>query len=137
MRAELTIEIARTPAEVFAYLTDVSNLPAWQSGVKAAELQDGRIVETRSFLGRELQTSLEIVEREEPRVFTLRALNSPVPFTVRHELAAAGEGVTQLTVVAEGEVPGFASGIVAQRAKRQFSKDFARLKEILESPSTT
>ncbi|MGH3009937.1 MAG: SRPBCC family protein [Gaiellaceae bacterium] len=134
MRAELTIEIARRPEEVFAYLTDVSNLPAWQSGVKAAELRDGRIEETRSFLGRELHTALEIVEQEAPRLFTLRALNSPVPFTVRHELAAAADGDgTRLTVVAEGEVPGFASGLVAQRAKRQFSKDFARLKQILET----
>ena len=131
MRAELTIEIARTPDEVFAYLTDVANLPAWQSGVKGAELRDGRIEETRSFLGRELHTTLEIVEREAPRVFTLKALDSPVPFTVRHELAAA-DGGTRLTVVAEGDVPGFASGLVAQRAKRQFSKDFAALKAILE-----
>ena len=128
----MTVEIARTPEEVFDYLVDVSNLPAWQSGVKGAELQDGRVVETRSFLGRELQTTLEIVEQEKPRLFTLKALNSPVPFTVRHELEpAAGDG-TRLTVVAEGEVPGFASGLVAQRAKRQFSKDFARLREILE-----
>lgn len=134
MQAELTIEIARTPEDVFAYLTDVANLPAWQSGVKSAELRDGRIDETRSFLGRELHTTLEILEQEEPRLFTLKALNSPVPFTVRHELEPADGGGTRLRVVAEGEVPGFASGLVAQRAKRQFSKDFARLKEILESP---
>ncbi|HZS30370.1 MAG TPA: SRPBCC family protein [Gaiellaceae bacterium] len=131
MQAELTIEIARTPEEVFAYLTDVANLPAWQSGVKSAELRDGRIEETRSFLGRELHTTLEIVESEPPRLFVLKALDSPVPFTVRHELEPAGEG-TRLTVVAEGDVPGFASGLVAQRAKRQFSKDFAALKREIE-----
>ncbi|HLX31270.1 MAG TPA: SRPBCC family protein [Gaiellaceae bacterium] len=133
MHAELTIEIARTPEDVFAYLTDVANLPEWQSGVKGAELRDGRIVETRSFLGREMRTTLEIVERDEPKVFTLEALDSPVPFAVRHELEPA-EGGTRLRVVADGEVPGFASGLVAQRARKQFSKDFARLKEILESP---
>ncbi len=133
MRAELTIEIARTPEEVFAYLTDIANLPEWQSGVNGAELRDGEIVETRSFLGREMETTLEILANEPPRLFTLKALDSPVPFTVRHELAAALGGGTRLTVVADGEVPGFASGLVAQRAKRQFSKDFARLKEILET----
>lgn len=132
MRAELTVEIARTPEEVYAYLTDVANLPEWQSGVKAAELAGDRIVETRSFLGRELQTTLEILAEEPPRLFTLQALNAPMPFTVRHELAGANGGGTRLTVVAEGDMPGFASGLVAQRAKRQFSKDFARLKQILE-----
>jgi len=131
LRAELTIEIARTPEEVFAYLSDVSNLPEWQSGVRAAEQIGDRIEETRSFLGRELHTTLAIIANAPPRVFTLKALDGPVKFTVTHELEPAESG-TRLTVVAEGDVPGFASGVVAQQAKRQFSKDFARLKEILE-----
>jgi carbon monoxide dehydrogenase subunit G len=132
VRAELTIEIARTPEDVFAYLTDVSNLPAWQAGVKSATLRDKHIEESRSLLGRELHTTLEIVERDEPRLFTLRALDSPVPFTVRHELEPASEG-TRLTVTAEGDVPGFAAGLLTRRAERQFRKDFQRLKQILES----
>ena len=132
MRAELTIEIARTPAEVYTYITDVSNLPAWQAGVKSARLRDGRIEESRSLLGRELHTTLEIVEQEEHRLFTLRALDSPVPFTVRHELEAA-DGGTRLTVIAEGDVPGFAAGLLARRAEKQFRKDFERLKQILEN----
>ena len=131
VRAELSIEIARTPEDVFAYLTEVSNLPAWQTGVKSATLEDGRIVESRSLLGREMQTTLEIVERDEPRLFTLRAVDSPVPFTVRHELEAS-RGGTRLTVSAEGDVPGFAAGLVARHAERQFRKDFKRLKQILE-----
>jgi carbon monoxide dehydrogenase subunit G len=131
MRAELTVEIARTPEEVFAYLVDVANLPEWQSGVRSAEQTGDRIEETRSFLGRQMHTTLEIVENDAPRVFTLKALDGPVKFTVTHELEPKGDA-TRLTVVAEGDVPGFASGIVAQQAKRQFSKDFARLKEILE-----
>jgi carbon monoxide dehydrogenase subunit G len=132
VRAELTIVIARTPEDVFAYLTDVSNLPAWQSGVTRATLRDGRIEERRSLLGRELDTTLAIVEQEEPRLFTLRALDGPVPFTVRHELEAA-DGGTRLTVAAEGDVPGFAAGLLAKGAERQFRKDFQRLKQILES----
>jgi carbon monoxide dehydrogenase subunit G len=132
MRAELTIEIARTPEDVFAYLTDVSNLPAWQAGGKSATQRDARIEESRSLLGREFDTTLEILEREEPRVFALRALDGPVPFTVRHELEPA-DGGTRLTVTAEGDVPGFAAGLLARGAERQFRKDFERLKQILES----
>lgn len=132
MRAELTIEIARTPEDVFSYLTDVSNLPLWQTGVKTATLRNGRIEESRSLLGRELNTTLEVVEQEEPRLFTLRALDSPVPFTVRHELEPTSAG-TRLSVTAEGDVPGFAAGLLARGAERQFRKDFERLKKILES----
>jgi uncharacterized membrane protein len=133
VRAELTIEIARTPKDVFSYLTDVSNLPSWQAGVKSATLHDGRIEESRSLLGKELSTTLEIVEQEEPRLFTLRALDGPVPFTVRHELEPAADDGTRLRVTAEGDVPGFAAGLLARGAEKQFRKDFARLKEILES----
>ena len=132
MRAELTIEIARTPEDVFAYLTDVSKVPAWQSGVKSSTLRDGRIEESRSLFGKEVHSTLEIVEREKPRLFTLRAVGGPVPFSVRHELEAA-DGGTRLTVTAEGDVPGFAAGLLAKGAERQFRKDFERLKQILES----
>ena len=132
MHVELTIEIARTPEDVFAYLTDASNLPAWQASVKSATARDGRIEESRSLLGHELHTTLEIIAQEEPRLFTLRALDSPVPFTVRHELASI-KGGTRLTVTAEGDVPGFAAGLLARRAEKQFRQDFQRLKEILES----
>ena len=135
VRAELTIEIARTPEDVFSYLTDVSNLPDWQAGVKSATLRDGRIEESRSLLGREVNTKLEIVEQEEPRLFTLRALDSPVPFTVRHELEPNGAG-TVLRVTGEGDpgmLPGFAAGIMAKRAEKQFRKDFERLKKLLEA----
>ena len=132
MRAELTIEIVRTPEDVFDYLTDVSNLPAWQSGVTSATMRDGRIVESRSLLGREFRTTLEVVDQEPPRLFTLRALDSPFPFTVRHELELR-DGVTHLRVVAEGDVPGIAATLMARRAEKQFRKDFERLKRILES----
>jgi carbon monoxide dehydrogenase subunit G len=132
VRAELTIEIARTPEDVFAYLTDVSNLPDWQSGVKSATQHDGRIEESRTLFGKEIDTTLEIVEQDEPRLFTLRTLDGPLKLTVRHELEPAGDG-TRLTVAAEGEVPGFAAGLLAKGAERQFRKDFERLKSILES----
>ena len=131
MRAELTIEIARTPEDVFAYLTDVSNLPDWQSGVKSATERDGRIEESRSLFGKEIDTTLEIVEEEAPRLFTLRTLDGPLQLTVRHELEPADDG-TRLTVTAEGDVPGFAAGLLARGAERQFRKDFERLKKILE-----
>jgi carbon monoxide dehydrogenase subunit G len=134
MRAELSLEIGRPPEAVWGYLTDVSNLPAWQSGVRSARREGDRVVESRHMLGRELTTTLEITEEERPRVFELRALDSPVPFTVRHELAPSGEG-TRLTVVGEGDagmLPGFAAGIMAKRAEKQFRKDFERLKRLLE-----
>jgi carbon monoxide dehydrogenase subunit G len=135
VRAEVVVEIDRSPEEVFAYLTDVSNLPTWQSGVHSAA-RDGELIhESRHMLGRELHTTLKIEELEEPRLFTIRALDSPIPFSVRHELEPSGGG-TRLTVTGEGDaglLPGFATGIMARRAEKQFRKDFERLKRLLES----
>jgi carbon monoxide dehydrogenase subunit G len=136
VRAELTVEIARTPDDVFDYLTEVANLPAWQSGVRSARREGDRIHESRHLLGRELSTTLAIEEEERPRVFAIRTLDSPVPFSVRHELEPNGSGGTKLTVVGEGDaglLPGFAAGIMARRAEKQFRKDFERLKRLLES----
>jgi carbon monoxide dehydrogenase subunit G len=39
--AENTIEIARTPDEVFAFLADGTNNPRWRAGVKSIELRSG------------------------------------------------------------------------------------------------
>jgi carbon monoxide dehydrogenase subunit G len=136
VRAALTVDIARTPEEVFDYLTDVANVPSWQSGVRSARREGDRIHESRHLLGRELSTTLEIEEEQRPRVFTIRALDSPVPFTVRHELEPHGDGGTRLSVVGEGDaglLPGFAAGIMARRAEKQFRKDFERLKRVLEA----
>jgi carbon monoxide dehydrogenase subunit G len=136
VRAELSVEIARTPEEVFDYLTDVSNLPSWQSGVRRASRDGDRIEESRHLLGRELHTRLAIEEEERPRVFAIRALDSPVPFSVRHTLEPNGSGGTTLRVVGEGDaglLPGFAAGIMARRAEKQFRRDFERLKRLLET----
>ena len=135
VRAELSVEIARSPDEVFDYLTDVENLPQWQSGVHSATRDGDEIHERRHLLGRELSTTLAIEAEERPRLFTIRALDSPVPFSVRHTLEPSGGG-TRLTVVGEGDaglLPGFAAGIMARRAEKQFRKDFERLKRLLET----
>jgi carbon monoxide dehydrogenase subunit G len=135
VRAEVVVDIDRPPEDVYAYLTDVTNLPKWQSGVHSARRDGSQIHESRHMLGRELSTTLEIEEEDAPRNVALRAVNSPVPFTVRHELEPSGGG-TRLTVTGVGDagmLPGFAAGIMARRAERQFRKDFERLKKLLES----
>jgi carbon monoxide dehydrogenase subunit G len=135
VHAEVVVDIDRSPEDVYAFLVDVSNLPTWQSGVHSARRDGSQIHESRHMLGRELSTTLEIEEEDPPRVFALRAVNSPVPFSVRHELEPSGGG-TRLTVTGEGDaamLPGFAAGIMARRAEKQFRKDFERLKRLLES----
>ena len=141
MRAELTIEIERPVDDVFAYLTDVSNLPEWQSGVEEAHVEGGelgaggRVVERRRLLGRTMKHELEVTAYEPPRVFALRASGGPVAFEVTHTLDDVA-GRTRLRVdgdIDSAALPGFMLGIAAKRAEKQFRSDFERLKRVLEA----
>jgi carbon monoxide dehydrogenase subunit G len=137
---ELTVEIARTPEEVFALLSDVERLPEWQTSAVEAHTegplaQGSRITETRRLLGREVDSELEVVAYEPPKRLTLRSLGGPVRFTVDHELVAQ-DGGTRLTLVAEAEPGGlmrFTGPMIARTAEQQFRQDFDRLKALLES----
>jgi uncharacterized protein YndB with AHSA1/START domain len=145
-RAEHTVVVERPPDEVFRFLTDLSNVTAWQSGaveVRApASLDVGTTyVEVLKFLGRRFEATLEVTEFEPGRRFSLRTRSGPIPFEVRHTLEpAAGDGSTRLHVELEGE-PGrlfrLAEGLVMRNAQRQLEADFATLKEMVEARGET
>jgi carbon monoxide dehydrogenase subunit G len=134
-----TVRIARPPADVFGYLTDVEKLPDWQSSaveVRAeGELRVGtRIREIRNFLGRRAESTLEVIEYDPGRKFSLRVLSGPLPFEVRHALTPEGGG-TRLDWVAEADTsrfPKLAVRMMAGTAERQFKGDLERLKRLLE-----
>jgi carbon monoxide dehydrogenase subunit G len=143
VRLELAVEIARPPQDVYAYLADPTNLPRWQEEVEAVEhpgegaLAGGATFrERRTFLGRRLESTVEVVASEPGREFTIRTRGGPVPFTVEHLLRETGEGLTELRVTATAQVPSMLKLVArgAERAVRaRFERDFARLKQVLEA----
>ena len=142
VKLEHSVTINRPVSEVFAYLTDVTNLPEWQGGTidvrpetEGATSVGSRFTQVLKFLGRRLESTLEVTEYEPDRRFSLRTLSGPVPFTVRHTLEPS-DGATRIDVVGEGEPGGFfrmAEPLVARQAKRMFEHDFATLKDLLEA----
>lgn len=142
IREEHEIVVNRPVSEVFAYVTDVSNLAEWQGGVvEARQVSEGpvgvgtRFTEVRKFLGRRIESALEVTEHEPDRRFSLNVASGPVPFEVRHTFEAI-DGGTRIRVEGEGEPGGFfkmAEPLVARQAKRTFEHDFATLKDILEA----
>jgi uncharacterized protein YndB with AHSA1/START domain len=144
IRFEFSVDVNRAPSEVFAYVTDADRLPEWQSGAVEAQwqgekAQGARIREVRKFLGRRMETELEVTEYESGRRFGLRAASGPVPFSVTQMLEPR-DGGTRLIVVGEGEPGGFfklAEPIVARVAEREFKNDFKTMKDILEGSSST
>jgi uncharacterized protein YndB with AHSA1/START domain len=142
-RFALTVEIARAPAEVFAYLTDVSKLSEWQATATSADADGAvrpgaRIRERRRFLGRDVRTELEVTAYDPPRRFDVQSRGGPVSFTIRHTLDPAGAG-TRLHAQVDVKVRSMmriAAQAPLKLAEREFRADFERLKEILESPSS-
>jgi carbon monoxide dehydrogenase subunit G len=144
LRIEHSVSVARPPDAVFAFLADPANLPAWQGSCVEARAEDGlpialgsRIAETRSLLGRRAEQVLEVTELEPPRLLELETVSGPVDFTVRHELAAEGDG-TRVTIVAAGEPRGIAAlarRMLAHVIAEETRRDLERLRELLETPS--
>lgn len=140
-RYRRTIEIARPPEDVFAYITDVDNLSRWQPTVREVrwdgELAPGsEFEETRELLGRRARSKLEVTVLAHPREFAIRIVEGPVPLTVRHLLEPTAGG-TLLTLEAEGEAGGLmrlAAPIAERAAARQAGQDLERLKRLVEEP---
>jgi uncharacterized membrane protein len=136
MHFDFEVTIERPLAEVFAYLTDVQNVPQWQESAVSAEwIDDGRrFREKRHFMGRTAELELEVTALEPQRRFDVRAVKAPVKFEIRHSLEGL-DGGTLVSVHGEAKLSGalrFAAGMAKKQAEGQFRRDFERMKAILE-----
>lgn len=136
MEFDLEVTIDRPVAAVFAYVTDVRNVPEWQESAESAEWieQGRRFRERRQFMGRAAELELEVTALERERRFDVRTVNSPVTFEIRHSFAAVERG-TRVRVHGEAKLGGalrLGAGLAKRQAERQFRSDFDRLKQTLE-----
>ena len=142
MRYELAVEILRPPAEVYAFLADPSNLRLWQEGVEEVRgafrgplAAGSTFTEVRTFMGKRVESELEVTASEPGREFSLRSLSGPVRFSARHLLEPTDDG-TRLTLVGDvdaGRLFGLAGGLVRRAAERRTRADFERLVRRLET----
>jgi uncharacterized membrane protein len=136
MQFDLEVRIDRPADVVFAYVTDIRNVPEWQESAVSAEwLEQGRrFRERRHFMGREADLELEVVAVEPARRFDVRGVNAPVKFEIRHSFEQV-DGGTRVQVHGEAKLGGalrLAAGVARRQAEHQFRRDFQRLKELLE-----
>jgi uncharacterized membrane protein len=141
-RFEQEVVIARPPSEVFAYLAELANLPAWQGSVteivpdEEGLLREGsRFTEVRRVAGRRLESRLEVETLAPDRELTLRVVSGPVPGTIRHLLEPAGDGTRLLLAgeLAGGGLRGLAGPLLERAARREAQADLRRLKRVLEA----
>jgi carbon monoxide dehydrogenase subunit G len=141
MRYELAVEIARPPAEVYAYLADPTHLPDWQADVEDVRDAPGgplgvgaTFTEVRTFMGKRLESLLEVIASEPGRDFSLRTVSGPVRVSIRHLLEPSGAGtLVRLEAEADaGKLLGLGGPLVRKAAERRARSDFQRLKTVLE-----
>jgi len=144
LREEESVVVQRPIDEVFAYFTDPAMIPEWQASALEARLEGegpmragSRVVETRKFLGRRMESRMEVLDYEPPRRFTVKVSSGPVPFQARTELTEE-DGGTRVQSIIEGEPGGFfklAEPIVARALRRELQGNLETLKDVLESRS--
>jgi len=140
---QTSIDVKRPAEDVFAYVSDPRNLPAWNSAVQAVRLTSPATngIGSTFSMKRELPTGLatnqlEVIASKPPREFTIRTTAGPTPFLYRYQFAAQnGETLVQLD--AQVELDGVATHL-PQLARRSVKKgvddNLATLKAILERP---
>jgi uncharacterized protein YndB with AHSA1/START domain len=141
---EFNIEthIERPVGEVFAYCTDPDKLATWQTNtVSAVPEGDGplrfgsRLREVhRAPGGKELESVVEVSEFEPDRTFALRVVEgTPVHARMTFEPTERG---TLMRFAAHGRLTGamrLAEPLLQRTLKRQFARQCATLKQVLES----
>jgi len=137
-----TVEIARPPADVFAFLADGTNGPRWRSGVIDVAHQAGEgkgAVYTQGVncpFGRRVPADYELTAYEPDRRIAFRAIAGPVRPEGAYDLEVAGDG-TRATFSLRCTPTGFARLMAPMVAKTMRSEvaqlaQLARLRELLE-----
>jgi uncharacterized protein YndB with AHSA1/START domain len=139
-----SVEIARSPADVFAYLDDLERHGEWQSQIVSSKREtDGptgvgtRATDVRRVPGRTQSVTYEITEHDPPRKVAFRGVTGPVRPVGTVTVEASGEGRSKVTIELDLQGNGLFGAIVAPLARRQAQKqvpeDQRQLKERLES----
>ena len=139
-----SIEIARRPEEVFAYIDQLDKHGEWQGAIISTKVETegptrvgSRAVDTRKVPGGPRDVAYEITEHDPPRKASFRGLDGPVRPVGTVTVEPVGDGSSS-RVTLELELQGHGLGkliapLARRDARKQVPQDQARLKERLES----
>ena len=139
-----SVEIARTPEDVFGYVTDFSHLPLWQESIVRVDSDDAptqvgtRVVVIRRVGRREMESVGEVDEFQPPTRWGMRGVDGQVRGDVTGTIEPLDYG-TRSRVTLSLELKGYGIGklllplFVQRQAKKEMPLNAQRLKERLES----
>jgi uncharacterized protein YndB with AHSA1/START domain len=142
--SSVSVVIARSPDEVFAFVSDARNRPSWDDSVDTEELTSdepigvGSTVRTRMrSMGRHYEIDWEIVEHEPPTRQRIESTSGPFSTTLVYDLAPESDG-TSVRFLVTGRPMGLLrlmQPLIARTTQRNLDDGFARLKQVLEKPA--
>jgi hypothetical protein len=140
-----SIEISRSPEDVFAFMTDFRHAAEWQENLISANVEGegpfgvgSRVKMTRRVAGSERTMTNEVTGHDPPRSFAFRGVDGPIRAKGRGTVEPVGDG-TSSRVTFELDFEGHGIGkllvplVVRRQARSDVTKSYARLKERLES----
>ena len=139
-----SVEISRSPEDVFAYLTDLTRFTEWQEAVVSARpLDDGtmrvgsRATMTRRMGKREQTMTTELTEWSPPTSYAFRGIDGPIRAIGKGILEPLGDGQrTRFTFELDFEGHGIGKLliplVVRRQARTEVTKSHDALKERLE-----
>jgi uncharacterized membrane protein len=139
---ELGILIDRPVAAVFHYVTDLTNLPHWQTTVTSIQPVENKPIGVGStyrvsaeMIGRKIEGLLVIREYEPDSKFGYEMKSGPTTIQAVINFKAAGSG-TKITLSGQAEPEGVlkvAEGVLQGQVKAQMEKNLNNLKKVLEA----
>jgi uncharacterized protein YndB with AHSA1/START domain len=137
--ARNTVEIAHSPAEVFAFLADGTTAPQWRAGVLDIRPKSGGgqgaiyVQGVKGPFGRRIPADYEITAYEPHRRLAFRAIAGPVRPEGSYELEPV-DGGTRVTFSLRCTPSGLARLMTPMVAKTMRSEvaQLDRLREVLE-----
>jgi uncharacterized protein YndB with AHSA1/START domain len=141
---EESIEIARRPEDVFAYVIDFSHYPEWQGSVISAGWEGdaspalgAKATVIRRVGPRESASTEEMTQFEPPRSWAVRSDGGPVVGIARGSIEPLDGGErSRVTIALDFEGRGIRRLllplVVRPQARRQLPRNQRKLKELLE-----
>ncbi len=135
-----SVEINRTPDDVFAFVTDPSRFAEWQDAVvRASRLDDGppgvgsRISLTRLVGKREQTMTSELTEYSPPRSYAFRVIDGPVRARGKGSFEPLSNGQqTRFTFELDFDGHGIGKLLVPLVVRRQAAKELPQSHESLK-----
>jgi uncharacterized protein YndB with AHSA1/START domain len=132
-----TIEIARTPDDVYAFVTDPRHFPDWQRDVVGVETSGGRFTTTRRFARATRTLTQEIVRDEPPYRWAARGIDGPIRPHAGVAIDPIDGGTrSRVTFTLDFEAHGIGVPllpVVRRQAERAAPTSYANLKRLLEA----